>query len=165
VHYEPLPAIFETCVEALGCDIELVAKSVKYGAVKKAQLRLRGRTRRAVLRYCPEVVSQYERKFKLDAGLVEGNAYARGDALEPEFASHSSLAIQVLLLEVVRKVRTLNEKGRGDAISEGLILRQLPSHQYSRVGTFAFYTDAKPGQEIPQNIWFNKCDEEVLRLI
>jgi hypothetical protein len=166
VHYEPLPAIFETCVEALGCDIELVAKSAKYGAVKKAQLCLRGRTRRAVLRYCPEVVSQYERKFKLDAGLLEGNAYARGDALELEFASHSSLAIKVLLLEVVRKVRMLNSaKGGGEAISEGLILRQLPSQQYSRVGTFAFYTDAKPGQEVAQNIWFNETDEEVLCLI
>jgi hypothetical protein len=165
VHYNPLTAnTFDTCIQVLGCEIELVDKRAKYGAVKAAQLRLRGRVRRGVLHYSPETTSLYERRWTLDAGLTEGHAYARGDALEPEFALESSSSIQVYLLEVIRRVRMLNDMV-GDAISEGLILRQLPSQQYSRLGTFAFYTDAKPSLKEPQSIWFDECSQETLCLI
>lgn len=167
VHYECIAYDnFETCVEALGCNIELVAEKAKYGAVKKADLHLRGRIRRAMLQYCPGPINVYERRWKLDAGLTEGQAYARGDALEPEFASHSSSGIPVILLEVVRRVSLLNSsEGVGDAISEGLILRQLPTQQYFRLGTFAFYTDLKPGHKVPYGIWFQDCDKQALCLV
>ncbi|KAE8442072.1 hypothetical protein EG329_003880 [Mollisiaceae sp. DMI_Dod_QoI] len=151
-------------IEVLGCDIELVDERAMYGAVKGAQLRIRGRTRVGMLHYTPAIVRQNKSWWKLDAGLANGNAYATGDALEPEFASPTLSPIRVHLLEVMRRVDMLNDRA-GDAISEGLILRHLTSEQYSRLGTFGFYTDAMPALKISQNTWFDGCDEEILCLI
>lgn len=164
-HYDILPGeAFDARVDVVGCDIELVDDRAAYGAVKTARLHLRGRTKRAMLRYSPGLVDIFKSKWTLDAGLNEGLAYARVDALEPEFASQTPTAVPVHLLEVIRRVKMINDKV-GDAVSEGLILKLLPSQQYCRLGTFAFYIDARPALGLPQHTWFDECDEEPLCLI
>jgi hypothetical protein len=116
-------------LQVLECHTKPVFPAARYGAVTNGHLVVRGRLRRVVLLDLDYEGTDYRGLFRIrEPGGPEFRAPLCLDAIEQEFSDNLQQPLEIAMLEMYRY---------GEATRLGLVLREVGSQKFSRLGLFS----------------------------